>query len=102
MSHLSRNLILLKNIQAGFFSSIYKLLILFAVLFNSIEKYADSQKHALENMPLFFFSLRERERDLQWNTNFIKYQWKHCQPPLFTRFFFLIYFNLSFISLLIL
>ena len=31
----------------------------FAVLFNFIEKYADSQKHTLENTPLF---LREREK----------------------------------------
>ena len=33
----------------------------FAILFNSIEKYADSQKYTLENKPHFF----ERERNLQ-------------------------------------
>ena len=59
-----------KHIDSDFFFSIYKILTIlvnvFAVLFNSIEKYADSQKHALENMPLcflFYFILFWRERE---------------------------------------
>ena len=64
MSHLLYNLILLKNIQTViFFLNLQtfncNLVNAFAVLFNSIEKYADGQKHTLENMPLFF----ERETE---------------------------------------
>ena len=60
------NLILLKNIQKVIFFPQFtnfncNLMNAFSVLFNSIEKYVDGQKHTLENTPLFILR-KKREK----------------------------------------